>query len=67
MNQQSASKWGGRFRPWKREAVAERDKRHSASGEAVLVSMGGEGVVGKWATPSAVTKERGGGGLLAAN
>ncbi len=59
MNQQSASKWGGRFRPWKQEAVAECNKRHSASGEAVVALMGREGVVGKWASRLAVTKERG--------
>ncbi len=58
---------GGRVRPWKQEAVAERNKWHSVSGEAVVALMGGEGVVGKWASRSAVTKERGGGGRLVAN
>ena len=49
-----------RVRPWKREAAARRDKRHSASGEAVVAWMGRERVVGKWVSQSAATKERGG-------
>jgi len=50
----------GRVRPWKREAAAQRDKRHAASGEAVVASMVGERGVGKWASKSAATKEKAG-------
>ena len=51
----------GRVRLWKREheAAARRDKLHSASGEAVVASMGGERVVGKWVSQLAAMKERG--------
>ncbi len=41
---------GGGAAAGKRQAAAERNEHHSASGEAVVASVGGEGVVDGWAS-----------------
>ena len=52
----------GGVRSWKHKGAAQRDKRHSASGEAVVALIGGERVVGKWVSRLVAMKERGGEG-----
>ena len=68
INRQSASELGGEefvgsgAAAGKRQAAAEPNEHYFLSGEALVASVGGEGVVDRWASRSVAKKERGGGG-----